>query len=81
MTDPGDRFCAACVVAGWDQQRCPTPATIALDRLPRCLAHGCDQRVDRRGDRYCAVCAGSGQGYSNTRPPAPSWGDVAAGDD
>ena len=63
-----------------------TPEPIALDRLPRCLAHGCAQRVDRRGDRYCAVCVGSGQGYSNAPlpslpPPPPPWDAVPAADD
>ncbi len=79
VTEPGDRFCVACALAGWD--RLPASEPIARDRLPRCLAHGCDQRVDRRGDRYCAVCVGSGQGYSNAPRSAPPWGDVVAGDD
>jgi len=52
-----------------------------LDRLPCCLARGCAQRVDRRGDRYCAVCVGSGEGYSNEPPPASPLNAVAVADD
>jgi len=55
----------------------PTP----FDRLPRCLASGCAHRVDRRGDRYCARCVGSGQGYRNVPPPPPPWDAVGAADD
>lgn len=77
----GDEYCAACVIAGWNQPAPPTPEPPLLDRLPRCLAHGCAQRVVRRGDRYCAVCVGSGQGYSNAPPPPSPWDMVGAGDD
>lgn len=58
----------------------PTLSTVDSppDRLPRCLASGCAHRVDRRGDRYCAVCIGSGQGYSNAPPPPPPWDAVPA---
>lgn len=34
-------------------------------QLPRCLARGCTQRVERPGQRYCHACANSGQGYEN----------------
>jgi len=81
VATPRDEYCAACVLAGWDQPALPTPEPIPLDRLPRCLAHGCAHRVDRRGDRYCARCVGSGQGYSNAPPSPPPWDAVGAGDD
>ncbi len=35
------------------------------DALPRCLARGCANRVERRGERYCHGCANSGEGYDN----------------
>ncbi len=41
------------------------PASVAVGVLPRCLARGCASRVERRGARYCAVCANSGEGYAN----------------
>ncbi len=79
LTDDAE-YCVACVVAGWDRQGTPTPEPVARNQRPRCLAHGCDRRIDARGDRYCAVCAGSGQGYSND-VAAAAIPVMAAGDD
>lgn len=76
VTEPGHRFCTACVLAGWD-----TPPRASL---PRCLASGCTHRVDRQGDRYCGACVTAGQGYSNAPPllsPAPTVVAVAVGGD
>jgi len=44
----------------------PMPvAPVAIGPLPRCLACGCANRVERRGDRFCHPCANSGEGYEN----------------
>lgn len=44
----------------------PMPvAPVAVGPLPRCMARGCTNRVDRRGERYCHACTHSGEGYDN----------------
>jgi len=44
----------------------PLPVVpVAVGALPRCMARGCTNRVERRGERYCHACAHSGEGYEN----------------
>lgn len=44
----------------------PMPvAPVAVGHVPRCMARGCTNRVERRGERYCHACAHSGEGYEN----------------
>lgn len=44
----------------------PMPvAPVAGGALSCCMARGCTNRVERRGERYCHACAHSGEGYEN----------------